>query len=266
MPVAVLLVEGELDEQVLFAWKPPGLLLERGGGKSSLRPMARDRRNKVAKTYYLRDRDFDFDPPAELAMPTLEMGGLGWRWCRHEMESYLLEPRLVEQATGWGEPEYTSALQTAAQKIHYYTAARWAVGIARRTLPPFRELPTRPGSLSNEIKLPPDCSETVCDGWAQEQARLFLDQVTPVLGSDAIAATLAEKKQRLRSLSQPQELLLWHAGKDLLAALAPAMPGRFKNHPTIFVRELRDWVRANPELALDLFPEWRAFVALLTST
>lgn len=44
---------------------------------------------------------------------------------------------------------------------------------------------------------------------------------------------LTERKQRLVSLQKPEDVLLWHSGKDLLAALGPALPGRFANHPKV---------------------------------
>ena len=263
MPVAVLLVEGELDEQVLVGLKPPGLVLERGGSKGSLQSATRERRKKLVSACYLRDRDFDFDPPADLLVPTLDATDgqtrpLGWRWCRHEMESYLLEPSLVARATAWPVSDYTAALLTAAHELRYYTAARWAVGIARRSLPPFCELPTRPAGLTNEIKLPDNCSEVTCDGWAHGQVAAFFSQIATHLTADAIFASLVERKQRLAALRKAHEILLWHSGKDLLAALSGSLPGAFKGHPKIFVRALRDWVQENPQLTLEIFPEWRA--------
>jgi hypothetical protein len=262
MPVAVLLVEGELDEQVLVSWKPPRMTVERGGPKGSLQPATRDRRKKVVDTYYLRDRDFDFEPPDDLTRPTAD-SALGFRWCRHEIENYLLEPALVAQAVPSYQSTYTEALLAAGQTLRHYTAARWVMGTVRRSLPPLRELPTRPTELSNEIKLPTHCSEASCDAWAHELAESFLQRITPVLGRDAISAMLTERKQRLVSLQKPEDVLLWHSGKDLLAALGPSLPGRFKNHPKVFLNELRDWVRAHPEPSLELIAEWKALRGLL---
>jgi hypothetical protein len=229
--------------------------------------MAHDRRKKVPLTCYLRDRDFDYDPPQDCSAPVIDAQAgstvLGWHWSRHEMESYLLEPRLVEQATGWAQAAYVPALLKAARQIVFYTSARWAVGMARCSLPPFRELSTRPENLSNEIKIPGDCSETGCDGWALTHVAAFFNQIEPVLKKEAVAAVLAERKQRLSSLSGPADVLCWHAGKDLLAALAPSLPGRFKDHPKVFLASLRNWVRDHPGPACALFPEWSALLAEL---
>lgn len=271
MPVDVLIVEGELDEQVLFPLKPAGLTLVRGDSKGSLAPKARDRRRQQnVRACYLRDRDFDFDPPADLGAPTVDAHDrqespatvLGWRWCRHAIEGYLLEPGLVEAATGWPQAEYERQLLAAAAHIRHYTAARWAVGIARRSLPPMSELATRP-ALTNEIKLPADCGEAGCDAWAHAHVASFLAQIDQTLTPAAVAVSLADKKALLAGLTSPQEVLLWHSGKDLLAALAPALPARFKNQPVVFLRTLRDWVRDNSAPALALFPEWQALLQAL---
>ncbi len=162
MSVSVLLVEGKLDAEVLspvLGTLPVRVTLEAVGSKSSLKPRARDRRQGPVgvSTCYVRDRDFDFDPPVDSSQPTVdsrqETGGvLGWRWSRHELENYLLEPRLVEAATGWSAADFERELLAAARNLQHYNAARWAVGIARRSLPPFNDLPTRPAELTNEVK------------------------------------------------------------------------------------------------------------------
>lgn len=267
MPVTVLLVEGDLDVQVL---QPVlGLRVERVGSKGSLRPRAREQReDKQVLACYLRDRDFDYDPPGTVAAPVedsrLSPGGpvLGWHWCRHELESYLLEPALVEAATKWSAASYVPALMEAATRIAPYTSARWAVGIARRSLPPLRDLPTRP-PLSNELKLPADCTEAACCKWAREHTGHYLRDVDAALGQGAVDGSLQRSKERLAGLTTPEGVLVWHAGKDLLAALAKVLPGPFRDKAVLFLRELRDWVRANPTVALSLLPEWQALQAAL---
>lgn len=266
MPVAVLLVEGNLDVEVL---QPVlGLRVLPVGSKGSLRPRAleqRDEKTKNVVACYLRDRDFDSDPPTTYTAPVedsrLPSGGpvLGWHWCRHEMESYLLEPALVEAATKrtWSAASYGSALMQAATRIAPYTSARWAVGIARRTLPPLRDLPTRP-QLASEIRLPEDCTEAACSQWARDLTGRYLRDVDASLGQSAVDTSLARLKTHLASLTTPEEALIWHTGKDLLAALAPVLPGPFRNNAPLFRAELRNWVREHPTDALALFPEWQA--------
>jgi hypothetical protein len=273
----LLLVEGELDEIVLTALlgtRPGRPAVERGGSKDSLKPQARDRRKTNPQTCYLRDRDFDFDSPTDLTQPSVDAEDtrsentgplvLGFRWCRHAIESYLLEPRLVAAATGWAEADYSASLLDAANHIQHYTAARWAVGVARRSLPPFRELATRP-DFKNEIKLPPDCSQHACHAWARDHVEAFRSKVETTLSAAVVQASLEERGQRLANLTSAEEVLLWHAGKDLLAALAPKIAQRRPANPKAFCRTLRDWVRQNPERALQFFPEWQRLLIILQS-
>jgi hypothetical protein len=94
MPVSRLLVEGKLDIEILaalFGGRPP---VDIGGSKQSLAPRVRnERQGGNANVYYLRDRDFDYDPADDLSQPVVDRTHagivLGWRWCRHEMENYL---------------------------------------------------------------------------------------------------------------------------------------------------------------------------------
>jgi hypothetical protein len=64
VPIVKLFVEGNLESEVLNPILQGSPVLQRGGSKNSLKPRARAERgeNRVAAGY-LRDRDFDFDPP-----------------------------------------------------------------------------------------------------------------------------------------------------------------------------------------------------------
>jgi hypothetical protein len=68
--ISWLLLEGKLDEKCLtpiFAGKP---IVERGGSKYSLKPEARRREIEKKEPYFfLRNRDFDYDPPEDTSQP-----------------------------------------------------------------------------------------------------------------------------------------------------------------------------------------------------
>jgi len=170
VPVAKLFIEGNLESEVLNPILQGNPVLQRGGSKNSLRPRAfTERRENQVAAGYLRDRDFDFDPPVDLSKPTVDSddGGVpvGWRWCRHEIENYLIDPVVVSEAMAWPTREIEEALHQAARKIRDYEAARWTVGIVRRELPPQYELRTRPDGL-NEIDLPPALDSAAVNAWA----------------------------------------------------------------------------------------------------
>jgi hypothetical protein len=156
MPIAKLFIEGNLESEILNPILQGSPVLQRGGSKNSLRPRARAERkeNKVAAGY-LRDRDFDYDPPVDISQPTLDYEDdgvpIGWRWCRHEIENYLIEPTIVSEATAWQIKDVEQAILQSARVIRNYEAARWTVGKVRRALPPRYEMRTRPDDL-NEIE------------------------------------------------------------------------------------------------------------------
>ena len=54
------------------------------------------------------------NPPSDLSKPTVDAEDgntpIGWRWCRHELENYLIEPLLVSEATGWPISEIDDAI------------------------------------------------------------------------------------------------------------------------------------------------------------
>src|SRR5258708_6318678 len=143
MPVSTLLVEGTLDVAVLTAvLSGAGVVIVPGGSKYGLPPQARNRRQAVPEqvSSYLRDRDFHSDPPTDASEPIVDRlhdgHVLGWRWCRHEIENYLIDPELVAVASGWDKDQYRAQLVSAACRIRHYQIARWVIGNVRRNLPP----------------------------------------------------------------------------------------------------------------------------------
>ena len=127
MPVTVLYVEGKLEVTV-FGKVFAGIcqVSLHHGTKGSLPPRACDARRQGIEAVYVRDRDFDFEPPStpDRGQPTVDKrddagGVLGWRWCRHSVESYLLDPGVVEAATRWARRDYEERLVAAAQRIRH---------------------------------------------------------------------------------------------------------------------------------------------------
>lgn len=269
MPIARLFVEGNLEIEVLYPILQGSPVLQRGGSKNSLKPRARaERRESKVAAGYLRDRDFDFDPPVDISKPTMDSedndGPLGWRWCRHEMENYLIEPAIVSEAMAWPIPEIEDAIRQAARKIRSYEAARWAVGIVRRALPPHYELRRRPADL-NEIALPPALDPATVNAWAMTNIENHRSRITTVADPPVVQRSLDDFTSRFDDafVAGVANVLLWFSGKDILAGMADWLGAKAVENPGAFRASLRDWIIANPGRALELLPEWNAMIEVL---
>jgi hypothetical protein len=260
MPVGKLLVEGELDVEI-FTKVFDGTNIVRGGSKNSLRPQTRNDRAERRSTVYLRDRDFDFLPVNDLAHPTIdELDGstpIGWRLNLHELENYLIEPRVASATFAIDNGLWQSQLCDAARRIASYQIARWTVGQLRANLPPNYKLDTKPGDIA-ELRLPADLSESSCFAWCKQAIVAFREKVEPHLASATVEAELAHRKEifQKKNLSESTHILRWCSGKDLLAALDDsALQSVNCTSPKVVVNRLRDWVMKNPDSFLSFYPE-----------
>jgi hypothetical protein len=92
VPIAKLFIEGNLDSEVLNPILRGDPVLQLGGSKNSLKPRANtERRENKVVAGYLRDRDFDYYPPEDLARPAVDSlagnDAVGWRWCRQRLRT-----------------------------------------------------------------------------------------------------------------------------------------------------------------------------------
>jgi len=269
MPLAKLFVEGTLEVQLLAPILLGNPVPQQGGSKDSLKPRARvERRENNVAAGYLRDRDFDYDPPAHFSIPTVDSLvnaiPLGWRWCRHEIENYLIDPAVVSEAMKWPNSDFEQALHQAAVKIRSYEAARWTVGCVRRVLPPHYELRTRPDGL-NEIELPPTLDATSVNAWASQSIAGHREPMTVATDPAAVQASLGVFSTRFDDvfLADTVRVLVWFSGKDLLAGVADWLVAKGIPNPGAFRASLRDWIIANPLRALELLPEWDSMTQLV---
>lgn len=272
MPVTNLLVEGDLDSTLLFALVggSEGPLIERAGSKDSLAPQVRKLHTKnLLGARFLRDRDFDFLPPSDLTRPTDDkyQGNqiLGWRWTRHAIESYMIEPHFVAQCLGSDQGSYEAALIEAARRIRFYQAARWTIGQARTQLPPAYKFGTSPDDRSAEFYLPDELASEGQREWARIHAKGFLERVSPVLDEPKIVQVYDEFSDRFTDgfLQDLENILIWFSGKDLMKALEPWLLEREVISAGKFRTRLRDWMTSHIEDVAEQLPEWRALRELL---
>ncbi|MHC4880850.1 MAG: hypothetical protein ACYTGL_30730 [Planctomycetota bacterium] len=263
MPLSKLYVEGKLDSEIYTPVFAGAVTIEKGGSKNSLRPQAgRDRQSGI-QAGYLRDRDFDFDPPDDMESPTADSLGdevWGWRLNRHEIENYLIDSRVVEAKFGIEANLWQDWLREAGMKICWYQVARWTVGYARSQLPPHYKLQTSPGTVA-EMRLPADLSEEASLTWCRSTIEAFHTRIDECLGESAVAAHIQSRAEHFSEerLGDPLHILTWCSGKDLFAALPDdALQVTLVESPATLCNILRDWVRDHPEEFVDFFPEFAA--------
>ena len=269
MPVTRLFIEGKLESEVLLQILQGAPVLQVGGSKNSLKPRTRaERRENRIAAGYLRDRDFDFDPPRDLSKPTVDCEDdgipIGWRWCRHEIENYLIEPAIVGEAKGWPISEVEEAISHAARKIRSYEAARWTIGIVRRELPPSYELQTRPDDL-NEIDLPRYLDSMAVGEWASNSIEIHRNRIAAIADPKVVQESFDTYVDRFNDsfMTDTANILLWFSGKDILAGMADWLSAKAVENSGAFRASLRDWIIANPLRALELLPEWRNLAVVL---
>jgi len=274
VPVDLLLVEGELDAAIFAALLEGDPPVERRGSKNALKPIAAEERKRTGRRVaFVRDRDFDFEPSRDQgSKPGEIMDGqfpepLGWYWSRHEIENYLLDPAVV--ALVWPSvmrQDYEAVLVEAAVRIRFYEAARWTIGMARRALPPHYELKTRPAELENrELAVPSWLEECRCREWALGCIEAYLSRVSESLSLATSAHSLEKKVATFTDdfCADPEAVLTWFSGKDLLAALSPALTQLYGADAGRFRAHVRDWMIAHPQEALAVLPEWQTLVDYL---
>jgi hypothetical protein len=270
MPISALFVEGRLDAEILGTILSGAPLVESLGSKHTLMRKAEDERRKN-NVRYLRDRDFDYEPDPSSAGPiedsTYSDGTtLGWRWSRHELESYLIEPSLAEAALGWKKAEFEARIVQAAREIRHFQLARWVIGAAKMQLPPTRDLATKPLESSREFDLPANLAEASILSWVNTHIHRYYRSIQEVLANRYVRVAIEKRRSFFgRFPGSCSEALLWCSGKNLMTALAPWFIAQGISHPSEYRLVLRDWIMANPDETLSHLPEWRNLVTLVRS-
>jgi hypothetical protein len=272
MSLSKLYVEGKLDVEIYTKLFASSLAIVKGGSKTSIRPQAdNDRRSKI-HAGYLRDRDFDFNPPENMAVPTVDSPKQdqpwGWRLNRHEIENYLIDPIVVNAKFGVPTEVWQQHLCEAGRKIRWYQVARWVVGHARSNLPPNYKLQTSPEDV-DEMRLPQDLNEQPSLQWCRDTIREYLARVTGALNEECVEAQIVVRRNQFSDelLDDPLHVITWCSGKDLFAALSDAaLQVTGTQGAQLLCNVVRNWVMVNPETFLGFFPELAALKQQICGT
>jgi len=165
---------------------------------------------------------------------------------------------------GWPVNDIAEAIHQSARKIRGYEAARWTIGIVRRTLPPQYALRTRPENL-NEIALPMKLDNRTVNDWVSNRIGTHRTRIADSTTPQRVQKTFDDLITRFDDtfVSDTTNVLLWFSGKDILAGMADWLRAQSVANAGLFRASLRDWIIANPERTLDFLPEWQSLTKVL---
>lgn len=212
----------------------------------------------------IRDRDFDPQFYQTLDNPqyrpinwNYKNSQIGWVWERKEIENYLIDPVIVRKtlADRVDIPRYEVALQSSAETLSEYTAARVALSLCRH----------QPAMLENRWGeacglrhhcLPQQRDYHSCikgiEEICQNHGRQY--QLTP--------SKVVEEFQRLlpsfeRSGSKFAHFLTVFSGKDLLTAMGSELMQMELGEPGQFLARILKRLETSPEPVWEWLPEWQ---------
>lgn len=229
MPVDLLFCEGgpqSPDLRVLNLVSGAGVLRPTGS-KYGLGNTVKAHRDASPASVIagIRDRDFDDDetPPRDEPRRWDVEGGavwIGFYWERREIENYLIDPIVVTKALGSKAPDragYQNALQSAANSLSCYTAARVALSLARKRFTPLSSSWGRKrGKIGNEM--PDDLSEAACRQGIREN--LIHHQQEQVPPENDVLSTFASILPTCQTGGiRRQHFVTFFSGKDLLCVM-----------------------------------------------
>lgn len=267
MPLSLLLVEGEdqsadarLVREVLRGLP---LTVRPSGGKDGFPNLVQNLRRVGDTTAGLCDGDFprapaSWEPSDDAEEWSYNRQGapvrLGWRWRRKEIESYLLDPDVLQRTWGWSPAQraaYVAHLEAVLDKLGPATAARVAltVCVSRR-----ERLETRVDVHMSEVAL----EQLLRQRAAQYNEAATLDEQRLLQTyRDTLPACAPGGRFRAAGLR-------FFAGKDICALLCQRAGVR-QLHPSLGdVRDLADDVidaMGRDPAPHTWLPEWAALRA-----
>lgn len=271
MPVTQLYVEGSLDQRLLTGVLSGQVAVAARGTKDDLPHIVRreidDGKTGIA---YLRDRDFDSEPPSAPAGEIrvdrkLHAAALGYRWDRTEIENYLLEPAIASTALKIDPAEWSGELVKAAAQLHAYTAGRWTIGQLRARTRRITKLNTHPDELSGKaFPLPKSLAEADVRTWLTTTVTQVTAAVAKEFDVTAVTQQFEQHKAMLAGKSGG-EILRWYSGKNLFGVLAGYFQSKGINNSADAMERVVAWLETPPGMAVATsnLPEWSNLAAVL---
>lgn len=266
MPVSKLLCEGVAgspDIRVLRSITLGITLnIEPSGSKYGLGTKTRTYREIIGGSVIagIRDSDFDRDHIPPTGQPRewrIENNSLwlGWYWERSEIESYLIDPIVVAHSLGANSPDmdvYRAALQTSAESLAEYTAARVALSRSRgRALP----LPNSWGESAglDEHRLPINRTELDC---RNQTTAIVADYAQRIQESEVLERFDMVLPDCLPGGIRLQYAMNCFSGKDLLCGMRVALEGMGFPSLRVFRERILNGIETSSEDVWTWLPEW----------
>lgn len=275
MPVTQLYCEGGsegTDIRIVSQIAPRNCVVRAIGSKNRLaESVVADRRVNPALAG-LVDRDFDCVESVIVQQPIKLFENsthVGWSWERKEIENYLLDPIIVAktcipQKYKFTIEEYQRALQQAAVKLKFYTAARTALSCTGFSN---RWGTSRKNVFSANYSFPDNLDRQAC-----------LIKIKGIVnqGKGDRVITAADVIQKFEELvsqfgasgSRQPHPLVYHSGKDLLLAMKPSLD-TWVGNPQKSIQAFTERIVKQIERAEDMWTwlsEWDALRKMLENT
>lgn len=191
---------------------------------------------------------------------------IGWYWERVELENYLIDPVVVQRALGDRNPSpdsYRFALQSSAESIAEYTAARTALSLCRRRFVPLRNAWGRERG-ADDHPFPDDRSESDCRRYISTIIKEYAE-TQMVQECEAL-----EQYDRLLAICKPggyrfERFLTFFSGKDLLFGMESALTTFGFDSPFEFRERVLKGIERTQEDVWQWLPEWIALKRIVTA-
>lgn len=268
MPVNVLYCEGASkspDVRLLRSVLAGTLCTIRpSGGKYGMgdRILAHREINSSASVAGILDRDFDNDNEEPTQSPriweTREGVNFGWRWERCEIENYLIDPIVAQNAIGMTDPEtkaFEIALVQAVEMISVYTAARNSLSLSRKRFTPLSNCWGRKGQLDHPF--PDTFSEEDCVQGMHQIIQNYEDCIR--INEDELRAGFYRQLPEYQNAGlKRQNYLTFYSGKDLLLAMQSSIEEIGFGSPKVFRERVLVGIENSANDVWTWLPEWVA--------
>ncbi|MCX7044150.1 MAG: hypothetical protein NTX50_01520 [Candidatus Sumerlaeota bacterium] len=276
MPVSLLFCEGgpkSPDIRVLNKLLV-GIQVQGKGGKYRMGDRVLARRDadppNANAVWGILDGDFikDWAIPTNRPRPWHSSEGhdFGWRWERKEIENYLIDPDVVQNAlplNALNVAAYKRALEAARDSLCLYQAARTALSANRRR---FRDLESSFGKEKGKQnhRFPERLDEASCLAGIREAVAYH--QTAQIVQPENVIDSFQRYKGECQTGGMRyQSFMHSFAGKDLLWMMRDWFSQNGFKSPWVFLEMILHGIRQTADDIANWLPEWKELKEIIFS-